>query len=358
MEKEKDLVFICAQPNILSYKWQVNVLLESMRKFGYSSKAHILLYNVEDAVNWDDLIALYPETQFFTYEDQGVKTIHEAIYIPILRPHILAQHFRAFPELKEKAIFYHDSDIIFTKPLDIDKYIQDDICYLSDTVVHSDYMSHKYFEAQEQKVLPHKLNAYKKRDILQELANIVGISRETIVDNYRNTGGAQYLLKNIDGDFWEDVQNDSFQIVVHLRNVNRQFFKNEDAGIQSWCADMWGLLYNLWKRGLQTRVVKEMDFSWATDKLEKLENMSILHNAGITDDSRIIHKAPDGIKHIIDCPAFYKGIYNLLEKKGLTPFTDLEYVLQTYNNPVSHQFCTWKYAEAIIETQKAHNLAY
>ena len=45
---------------------------------------------------------------------------------------------------------------------------------------------------------------------------------------------------------------------------------------------MWGVLWNLWKRNKETRVAKEMDFSWATTSIEQWHKNSIYHNAGVT----------------------------------------------------------------------------
>ena len=126
------------------------------------------------------------------------------------------RYFRDHPEMKDKAVFYCDSDIVFTENFNIDKYIDDDVCYLSDT---NSYINASYFDSKVKDVLPEKLEAYKERDILQEITSINGISREIAEANNLHSGGAQYLLKNIDEQFWSDVMSSCLVIRTHLRNV-------------------------------------------------------------------------------------------------------------------------------------------
>jgi hypothetical protein len=56
--------------------------------------------------------------------------------------------------------------------------------------------------------------------------------------------------------------------------------------IQFWTAEMWSLLWNLWYFGKETKVVKDLDFSWATDSISIYEQRPILHMAGVTSDMK------------------------------------------------------------------------
>ncbi len=47
---------------------------------------------------------------------------------------------------------------------------------------------------------------------------------------------------------------------------------------------MWSLLWNLWYFGKETKISKELDFSWATDDIRVYEQRPILHMAGVTQD--------------------------------------------------------------------------
>ena len=337
----KDLRFISVQPDDTYFTWQVHLWLESLKEIGQSDKAIVLLYIPTGRVKntkWEQVINLYPEAEFHFYQDEGDLDKYLPIYIPILRPWTLWKHFKANPELSNKAIFYCDSDVLFTKDFNIDEYIEDDICYLSNT---NSYINATYFESKEKDVLPNKLEEYKTRDILGEVMSLVGIEKDIAYDNNEHSGGAQYFLKDVDATFWNKVMNDSLLIRTYLQKVNRDFFENENKGFQSWCADMWGVLWNLWFRGQETKVIKEMNFSWATDPIERLEENTLFHNAGIVSPH-------NGTYH-----CFYKGKYH----NGGDPTQDahLDAIL---NDEQSQKYCTWFYANKLKELKDKYNLNY
>jgi hypothetical protein len=64
--------------------------------------------------------------------------------------------------------------------------------------------------------------------------------------------------------------------------------------IQSWTTDMWAVLWEYWKRGGETRIHDELEFTWATDHVSTYYNRNIFHLAGITSDMT---------------GKFYKGLY-------------------------------------------------
>lgn len=298
----RQLQIISAQPNDSYFIWQLRVQLSNFRKYGHSANYRILVFKHNDRDGgedfmgqWKQLEADYPESKFFYYEDADNKLL-QAIrtydYIPILRPWLLAKHFKEYPELSNDAILYLDSDVVFTKYLDFTPFLEDDICYLSDT---SSYISAEYFDSKVKDVLPEKLEEYKQVDILNQTVGLVNITREIAVANQQGSGGAQYLLKNIDHTFWEDVFAGCAKIRTHLKAVNRYFFESEDKGFQSWCADMWSVLWNLWARGLQTKCPPEMEFAWATDHISKWDRVYLYHDAGastkpVKEGHRLFHK--------------------------------------------------------------------
>jgi hypothetical protein len=338
----RDLKFICAQPDDVYFTWQVHLWLESLRKLGHSDKAIVLVFCPnfrEPNDKWQKIVDLYPEAEFAFYrDDENRVSSLLGIYISVLRPYTLMRYFQDHPEMKEKTLMYCDCDVVFTENFNIDQYINDDVHYLSDT---NSYINASYFDSKEHDVLPSKLRAYKKRDILQETTAICNVNRE-IAEHYNlHSGGAQYLLKNIDADFWKHVMEDCISIRVFLMEVNKEFFASEDRGFQSWCADMWAVLWNLWRVGGVTQVVPEMEFSWASDQMEKVNRLGIFHNAGMVGDT------------MGDIPTFYKGKYH----NGLDPFTDshLEYV---YNNEKSKTLGTHFYVSRLLELKEKYNLTY
>jgi len=233
----KDLKYVCVQPDDTYYTWQVHLWLESLKNRGESDKAIVLIFipnHRQQNHRWQQVMDLYPETEFHFYKDEDQVSQLLGTYIPVLRPYTLWRHWKEHPELSDKAIFYCDSDILFTEKFDVQQFIDDDVCYLSDT--HS-YISASYFDSKVRDVLPDKLEEYKTRDILSEIGSVIGISREEAMEKDKHSGGAQYLLKNIDSKFWSKVMNDCILIRSYLLKINKEFFESENKGFQSWCAD-------------------------------------------------------------------------------------------------------------------------
>jgi hypothetical protein len=104
---------------------------------------------------------------------------------------------------------------------------------------------------------------------------------------------------------------------------------------------MWAVLWNLWFREQETKVVPELAFAWATDPISKLESHTIFHNAGIVSETG------NGY------PAFYKGKYHM----GTDPTKDpnLDMII---NDEQSKKYCTWFYATKLNEIKEKYKLDY
>lgn len=209
-------------------------------------------------------------------------------YIPSIRPHILKQFFAENPTLG-KNVFYHDSDIFLVKLPSFRLLLGDENAYLSDTV---SYIGYKY--------IAECAGRYKSKypdlpvdDVFTKMCDIVKIDPKIVKKNEANSGGAQYLLKNIDGPFWEDVERTTNDIYSMLCNYEGKY--PIEHHIQKWTADMWGVLWNYWKRGGKSRVHKALDFSWGTSTVTEYHMKPIFHLAGVTEADRT--------------DKFYKGAY-------------------------------------------------
>lgn len=346
------------------FHWETAVFLNNLKENNLISQTIILIFQqrnffMEDfSPKWKQLEEDFPEAEFVYYKDvTNITRVCQIFhYIPLFRLYVLQEYFRKHPELEQEAILYVDSDIIFTKPLDFSKYMEDDVNYVSWTgnpERTDNYLWAPYFDAKISQVVPERLEQYKKLDILEKVASICGTTREQIVLNSPNIGGAQYLLKNINSQFWTDCFNASCEIKLYLEGINQIFMKGgskqekENNGFQSFCADMWAVLFTLIAKNRPIQAPKELDFAWSCDRIERLETTSILHNAGITSDAKVrvaFEKLPDGTNKFEDCPLFYKGAYN--DKSPLKE--DLE---ELYNNPLNKQFCNNKYIAAILKTK-------
>ena len=252
---------------------------------------------------WKTLIAHYPKVKFFFYKDERFKPT----YISSIRPHVLHQHWLRNPELEKETVFYHDCDIVFTRPVDFTELLQDDNCYVSDTV---SYIGAKYIRS-------------KGEHYLDLMTRLVNINKDLVISQEKESGGAQYLLKNIPAKFWEKVYFDSENL---WRMVNHEI-KKENPGhpIQIWCADMWAVLWNLWLFDNMVKVTDKMSFAWATSGIQDWDKHPIYHNAGVTGP---------------DYKLFYKGQYQtrLPYDIKLEDFTDKQ--------------CAYKYAEEILKTKE------
>ena len=335
---KRELKFITICPTDFYFSWQVNLWLESLKDLGLSDKATILLFNPKGRREnpiWEKVASLYPESEFITYEDEdGTVSPFLGMYIPILRLYTMRRYCEAHPEIVNKAVFYCDSDIIFMKGFDISHLLDDEINYLSDT---NSYINASYFDSKIRDVIPAKLEDYKKIDVLEEASNILGINREICEANNLHSGGTQYLLKNTDAKFWQDCFDKCIPLLSYLKGINKEYFPSENAGIQSWTADMWLVLWNIWARGGETKIVKEMDFAWSTDPLSRLETHTILHNAGVTGT------------FMNEVPMFYKGKYH----QGTSPFTD-PHLQAVLDNEKTQKTCNWYYANKLLELKNKY----
>ena len=205
----------------------------------------------------------YPEAVIEFYPDTR-RTTH---YPSSIRPNILKQHF--FKHKLNEPFFYHDCDMIFTKKVDFTPFLNDDICYGSDTKF---YIGHDYIKS-------------KGYGILEMMASLTGIDVETIKENELNCIGAQYLIKGVDFRFWDEVEKicETLFLKITLENSRIKADNPNYHELQIWTADMWAVLWNLWKWGKQTKVDDYFDFAWATSTIEDWERLNIFHNAGITE---------------------------------------------------------------------------
>jgi hypothetical protein len=289
----KNLRYICVQPRLIYYAWQVEVMINNFIKHGINpNNIDILIaWNLNDLTTsvqanvdaWNKLASYYSSVRFFFYQDTREQPIH---YISSIRPNILKQHFKAHPELENEAIFYHDCDIVFTKQPNWDKFLNDNIWYLSDT---NSYINYDYIIS-------------KGQDIYDKMCKITNINPLIPKLMNSNSGGAQYIMKNINAEYWEKVEKDSETLFKEITDLNdekvqldRHTMPEGEARqpyhpLQIWCADMWAVLWNGWLLGNETKVVHEMNFSWATDFKNRWEETTIFHNAGVTKTGDIFYK--------------------------------------------------------------------
>lgn len=297
---ENELVFVSAQPDIPYFNWQTKIYCNNFIEKGIKpSNIHVLFALVDRKTPSEESLKLKElGVNVHHYED----TRKNKFYIPSLRPMVLSRWLKDNPNLS-KAYFYHDADIIFRVLPNFNGLLKDDIVYLSDTI---SYIGYNYIEECCRRYEKNHPNTY-QNELLEQMTNVIGISIDEVKKNQDNSGGAQYLMKNIGHEFWEKVFGDCVKLYDTMRRYHHKYpiYPGE---IQMWTSDMWAVLWNIWHIGIETKITNELDFSWATDTVRQYEKKPILHMAGVTDD--------------LKSSKFYKGEYinvNPLEKLKQNP---------------------------------------
>ena len=272
-----NLRFVCAQPAIKYYAWQLETMLNNFIEMGINlNQVDIVCWKQTGEIpeEYSKLANGYP-ARFFFYDDTR-ETRH---YISSIRPNILKQHFTKYPELEKEAILYHDCDIVFTKPINWEQYLHDNKWYGSDCRW---YIGHDYIIS-------------KGEDILNKMCEIVDIDKQLVKDNELNAIGAQYLMKGINAQFWANVEKDCERLFKEITDLNNEKIEldrhtmSEGESrqpyhpLQIWCADMWAVLWNGWKLGYESVCHPDLEFAWATSTEADWDRLNIFHNAGVTD---------------------------------------------------------------------------
>lgn len=271
--------YICAQPANTYYLWQVEVMINNFLRNGINpSDIHILLGTYDNIIpyEWKTLQKYYGEVGFYFYNDDR----NDSCYIPSIYFHLLSKHLTEHPNLQDAVLFTHDSDTIFTRPLDMKPFIDGETWYCSDTHTYLDY---KYIQS-------------KGNDIYEKMCEIVGIPKLIPKIMGKNIGGAQYIVKNTTPQFWDKVERDSVSLYKWFCEVEPNYVKKHehDYPIQKWTAGMWSFVWNAWLAGYEMHVDGRLDFCWSTDHFSLVQQKPILHNAGVVDSHQEM---------------FYKGKY-------------------------------------------------
>lgn len=303
--------YICVQPDIPYFHWQIAVMLTNFLNVGIKlSQCNIILLH-QGNISQESLALQnqFPEAEFFWHLDER----EDKSYIPSIKPYGMYKHIQTYPNAFNGPIFYHDSDIIFRKKIDEQLFVNDNVWYLSNTV---SYIGWEYIVS-------------KGEGQADAICSNFGIDKQILIDNQDNSGGAQYIIKNTTEQFWLKVYQDSNRLYKYLCDKETEcgiINPKDPYPIQKWCAEMWATLWNAWLFNHKTQIHAELDFCFATSPYKEFEQVKILHNAGVTNAE----------KHNM----FFKGdfIHN-------SPFNaDLSYV--------SNQFSSFAYKQAV------ENVAY
>ncbi|QEL03486.1 hypothetical protein FKG96_22515 [Olivibacter sp. LS-1] len=276
MNTNDTIIYLSAQPDEFYFIWQLEIQLLNFSDMGiHPSAIHVLIGYEQKKGLSDEFSAFINENRdkarFFIYPD----TRKRRSYPSSIRPNLIRQHYLRIKDLESAIIFYHDSDVIFRTLPDFEQLRRGDTWYVSDT--HT-YLSVEY------------IKKYGGDRLLSEMCQVMDIPVSTILKNNKNTGGAQYLLKNVKADFWYTIEEDTENLYYHLSDFNNEkaeeeylltgLRRSEFHGLQAWYADMWAILWRAWSLDITVKTHDELKFCWADDPNVLYESTKILHYSG------------------------------------------------------------------------------
>jgi hypothetical protein len=281
-EIPKDLIFISAQPDVPYFHWQCQVYINNFLRMGIPKEQIYILFSVSNnekklSNGAEELRKITPNV--FAYSDDRERK-H---YIPSIKPYLLYRFLQENPE-KGKQIFLHDSDIIFNYLPDLDGLTKDNVQYMSDT---TGYINFEYIMDCDKRYCD-KHKDLSQGSLLREMIDVVGIEPSEVKRKSKDSGGAQYILKNQTWFVWYKIYKDSTLLYDKMKRFHTRY-PIEHGEIQFWTAEMWSILWNLWWWNYETKVTEKLNFCWATDSLLTCQDDPILHMAGITENQKKEH---------------------------------------------------------------------
>lgn len=272
-----ELVYVSAQPDVPYFHWQCEVYGFNFVEKGIDpSNIHMIFAIVGPNGK--------PTKKALELRDQGFK-VHfyndfreKKHYIPSIKPYLISNWLRSNPEFG-KCFFLHDADIIFREKPDYDKYTNDNICYLSNT---KSYISYDYLSTCSKKYA--KIYNLNDNELIKVMVDVLGISVECLKKNIESSGGGQYIIKKTNYKDWYKIYLDSVDLYDVLINFHNTYPINN--GIQMWTAEMWSVLWNLWCLDKETKIIEDLNFSWATDSVDIYNQHPILHMAGVLENDK------------------------------------------------------------------------
>ncbi|EUJ64846.1 hypothetical protein [Listeria fleischmannii] len=285
---------IFCQPASTKFKWQLQVALHNLKKHGIKSKDIVLLFLQENS----EVVRYFEQLGYEVHAYSGANIS----YLPAIKPFLWSEYLKEDPTRENETYFYLDSDVILREKINFrTARAKEDMWICSDC---NGYLNLDYIR-----------QCKNGEQILNDMAQIVGVTVESLETINKNSGGAQWLIKNPKADYWEKVYADSIKLYNYLSKAQ--------SNIQAWTAEMWAQLWNMMFFNIGPKVHKELDFCWATDDIKKWDQVKIYHDAGVTKESKDL---------------FFKGKYNQRSPFG----EDLSFV-----NPKK---CSYRYVQEIQET--------
>lgn len=296
--------FVITVPDNPYYLWQVLVQINNFTRLGIAKDTYYV-FGIFNSQPSDQLLKMIAskkiQSTFYMFADAR----KNKRYTVSLSPHLLERFCTVTDIMQKENIFLTDPDVTLKPGFDLTQFEKDNTWYLSDT---RSYVGAEYIKS-------------KSPELFQRMCDIVQIPTSVVESNDKNAGGAQYILKNTTDKFWKKCYEDSEALYKLMTETS--FIYCPEHPIQAWTASMWAFLWNGWYFGHDIKVVPEMEFSWASNPMQKWEETFIFHNAGV------------------------------IENNG-HHFSKIHYQQSPFNKPLlgSNESASWNYILEIKDTEK------
>lgn len=261
------MIYLSAQPDNIYFLWQLKIQFFNFIRNGILPQYIHILIGYNNRIN-----PLFEEwgkksgAKLFFYPD----TRKNRLYAPSIRPHLIAKHLIAHPELEKETLFYHDSDILLTQKPEWGELEKGDCWYASDT---SNYLNSQY------------IRQHMSEFEFESMCKQLDVTPEKIRKYDSSAGGAQYILKHSTATFWNEIEINCEKLYsyLHRKQHHSQCISKK---FQIWCTDMWVIWWTCIKNQQPFNSHPLLNFCWADSPIKMLDKTIILHYTGGNNSKR------------------------------------------------------------------------
>jgi hypothetical protein len=251
--------YVIAQEADTYGAWQTHTAVRSLTALGVKlSNIYILLGDIGYNKHWKEFEMVYRGINIFRH-----RAMYDRAYIPSVKPYMLWKFFEAMPWLEKEQWMLLDNDVVLT---DLIPNKPKGNLYVSDC---RGYIGVDYIKS-------------KGEGLLEGMCEATGVNINLTLDNDGAAGGAQYIFDSVSSDTWRKAYERSISLYGYLKRTEHHYVPKDGGNrIQIWCAEMWAVLWSLWEDGQNGFIDKDLAFLFATDDINQLHRVKIVHNAGV-----------------------------------------------------------------------------